>query len=115
MAGQRPGVDRAFGGFAGAFAVGIVAVFKLRCVCVVFLPNLVEVGLLVQNSGVVDIQLIARLDFAVRNGLADVDGDVKMGSLTSIAVGVKHNRVIVARERICRIVVDYDGYGSFDQ
>ena len=35
-----------------------------------------------------------------------------MGSLTGIAVGVKHNRVIVARERICRIIVNYDGHGS---
>lgn len=34
---QRPGVDRAFGGFAGAFAVGIVAVFQAAlCLCCVF-------------------------------------------------------------------------------
>ena len=89
--GERPCVDRALRRFAGALAVGVVAVLKIGRVGVLTFADDIEVGLVIQNSGIVDAQVIACLDHAVGDSLLDIDRKLEVMEKSSTVLTLEVN------------------------
>ena len=108
--GKRPCVDRALRRFADALAVGVVAVLKISGVGVLTFADDIEVGLVIQNSGIVDAQVIACLDHAVGDSLLDIDRKLEVIDFLAVDRDLAGNkRAVFAVELVVRIILDLNG------
>ncbi len=92
---EGPVVDLFVRGLAGALAVGVVAVLQMGGV--VLFAIVIDLGVRVQNAGVVDVQLVALRDLAILHSLQDIHGDGE-----GVAVGGQC--VVIGAQRIACIV-----------
>ena len=103
-------MDRALRRFADALAVGVVAVLKISGVGVLTFADDIEVGLVIQNSGIVDAQVIACLDHAVGDSLLDIDRKLEVIGFLAVDHDLAGNkRAVFAVELVVRIILDLNG------